>query len=82
LKRGAASPGLPLQVVDVAFSTAKDAIGMAQTPNNEWIVLRVTETNVRIENPDDPEQFVLVDRINRLVFVNGKTKETIVWNRD
>ena len=43
---------------------------------------RVTETNVRIENPDDPEQFVLVVRINRLVFVNGKTKETIVWNRD
>jgi hypothetical protein len=43
-------------------------------------VSRVSET-VRIENPDDPSQFVEVERINKLRFRDSTNGEQWVWNR-
>lgn len=39
---------------------------------------RATET-VRVENPDDPAQFVDVERIKRLVMRNSDTGEEFEW---
>jgi hypothetical protein len=41
---------------------------------------RVTET-VKITNPDDPSQFVEIQRIKSLTMKDGQTGETWVWNR-
>lgn len=41
---------------------------------------RVTE-KVKIYNPSDTSQFVEVDRVNALQFVNKDTGQTWVWNR-
>jgi hypothetical protein len=59
------------------------SFSMKTLPNNEpdWSeVGRVTE-KVRVENPDDPSQFVMIERINQLKFRNKKSKENWQWDR-
>ncbi len=41
---------------------------------------RVTE-RVKVTNPDDPSQFVEIDRIKTLTMVDNVTGEKWVWNR-
>lgn len=51
-------------------------------PPERWTEnARVTET-VRIFNPDDHEQFVDVERINKLTMKDKVTGETWTWDRD
>lgn len=42
---------------------------------------RVTSTE-RVENPDDPSQFVDVERVDQVVFKNDKTREELKLKMD
>lgn len=41
---------------------------------------RKTE-KVKITNPDDPSQFVEIERINQIIWKDNVSGETFVWNR-
>ena len=50
-------------------------------PLGRWNqVQRITE-QVKVTNPNDPTQFVIIDRINNLVMRDSNTGETWVWKR-
>lgn len=52
-----------------------------QTANfQEVTTKRVTKT-VKVSNPQDPTQYVMVKQITGLTFQNSQTKETITWSQ-
>jgi len=44
-----------------------------------WVETHRNTVRVRIENPDDKEQWVEVERITELTFTNKATNEQLVW---
>lgn len=61
------NPGQYVVIAQPAFSGFT-----ADEDHIEDKTYRVTET-VRIENPDDPDQYVMVDRLKSATFVNAAT---------
>lgn len=61
---------------------AINRISKALTPDvtkPAWTETHRTVVQVRIENPDDKEQWVEVERITELTFTNSATNEQLVW---
>lgn len=46
-----------------------------------WNQLSRQTQQVKITNPQDPTQYVVIDRINSLTMQDNRTGETWVWNR-
>jgi hypothetical protein len=57
-------------------------INLLNRPNNgQWVEeSRVTE-RVKVTNPNDATQFVMVDRINQLIMVDRVSGQRWTWNR-
>lgn len=49
--------------------------------SGSWSETDRKTTTVKIVNPDDNEQFVIVERIESLTFTNRSTGETLNWKR-
>jgi hypothetical protein len=47
----------------------------------KWRETKRVQERVKIVNPDDDSQYVTFRRINKLVFTNSATGETLTWSR-
>lgn len=75
--------GDPNPVIDVIGAPDSHYVETDEPPgfgfDVEWKedkTKRITE-KVRVENKDDPDQFVVVERINQMVLANSRTAEEI-----
>ena len=83
----ARTPNIPVPDGTIAGLLAtvqalKNTVEKLQKPTNfsEDRGKRKTD-KVKVVNPDDPEQFVEVERITHLEFVDRATGQRIVWSR-
>ena len=60
---------------------AVNRISKALTASDKpvWTESHRNTVRVRIENPEDSEQWVEVERITELTFTNSQTNEQLVW---
>ena len=56
--------------------------GNTQAPAlGRWNQVNRSTAQVKVTNPQDPSQYVIIDRINSLTMRDSKTGETWVWSR-
>lgn len=64
-----------------AINSIRRILNMLTGPRPQFVETGRVTQKVKVINPDDDTQFVIVERINQIAFKDSLTGATMVWKR-